>query len=260
MGRWIEVERFSFPSRNYNHVYNSQVNPCQAHSNHDIQQSSYMPGKDAIPTVCVPYTIKVLFRATRVPYDFAEMRPICMRPADSAAHLLPCIGSFLNYSQGKPTGLVSCRRLGTTEPQERNHIDRYIETNVITGHQRRNTGAIIKTDTWPKLMRSNKAFFPFPLAQPRLVTRSTGRGTVGTVSSVRAVNSVRNLTSQGLAGVSGVRLAGVDDREDRTLPVVAVANRLVDGSGSLGVRLLGPLRVDVLDDRVVGVCNVTTMN
>jgi hypothetical protein len=146
------------------------------------------------------------------------------------------------------------------EPQERNCIDRYIETNVITGHQRRNTGAIIKTDTWPKLMRSNKAFFPLPLAQPRLVTRSTGRGTVGTVSSVRAVNGVRNLASQGLAGVSGVRLAGVDDREDRTLPVVAVANRLVDGSGSLGVRLLGPLRVNVLDDRVVGVCNITMMN
>jgi hypothetical protein len=108
-----------------------------------------------------PHTIKVLFRATRVPYAFAEKRPICISPADSAAHLLPCIGSFLKYSQGKPTGLVSCRRLGSTEPQERNRIDRYIETNVITGHQRRNTGAIIKTDTWPKLMRSNIAFFPF---------------------------------------------------------------------------------------------------
>lgn len=110
------------------------------------------------------------------------------------------------------------------------------------------------------------SLLPIPLARPCLVPRSTGRsavGAVGAVSSVRTgstVNGVRDLAGDGLAGVSGMRLAGVDDREDRTLPVVALANRLVDGGGSLSVRLLGPLRVDVLDDRVVGVCRIMVTN
>lgn len=107
------------------------------------------------------------------------------------------------------------------------------------------------------------SLLPIPLARPCLVPRSTGRSAVGAVSSVRTgstVNGVRDLAGDGLAGVSGMRLAGVDDREDRTLPVVALANRLVDGGGSLSVRLLGPLRVDVLDDRVVGVCRIMVTN
>lgn len=79
------------------------------------------------------------------------------------------------------------------------------------------------------------------------------RGTVGGVTDgIRGVSSSA-VRGHGLSGVSGVRLAGVDDREDGTLPVVALADALVDGSGSLGVRLLGPLGVDVLDDRLVGV-------
>lgn len=76
------------------------------------------------------------------------------------------------------------------------------------------------------------------LAQQCLVTRSTGRGTVSAVSSMRigsTVNGVRDLVGQGLAGVGGMRLFGVHDREDGTLPVVALANGLVNGGSSLGV-------------------------
>ena len=135
------------------------------------------------------------------------------------------------------------------------------ETDVITGHQKADThtGAIIKTDTWPRLMRSSKALFSYyRCTQTHLVSRSARRSTVGSVGGT--VGGVSDGRGQRLAGVGGVRLARVDDREDGALPVVALADALVDGSGSLGVRLLGPLRVNVLDDRVVGVCNITMMN
>ena len=60
--------------------------------------------------------------------------------------------------------------------------------------------------------------------------------------------------TDGLSGVSGVAVLGTNDGEDGTLPVGALSDALIDHTGSLGVRLLSPLGVNVLDDRLGGVC------
>ena len=77
---------------------------------------------------------------------------------------------------------------------------------------------------------------------------------MSSVSGVRdTVCDLRGGSTDGLSGVSGVAVLGTNDGEDGTLPVGALSDALIDHTGSLGVRLLSDLGVNVLHDRLGGV-------